>query len=456
VLGGGGAKGAAHVGVLTLLDELHIPIDCVVGTSMGARVGGTYASGQTATELEKSIRGISWADTIAFQGYRERLPMRRKVAGVTYSNSLQFGFKDGSITAPRGFINTQNVAQTIKWLVALTLVSRTLEVLIGANEKQQLATLGPGDVTIIVPMGEVGSASFDKVGEAIPMGRAAAELHRAELARYSWPAGDYAAWRAAHSRPEQRSVRLADVRIEGLDRVNREYVQAHLGLSAGEEIDRVRLSRAMDRLFALDDFESVQYALRGDPEHPTLEVQMKEKSASPNILRFDVGFAMGTDGNTAFALGSDYLRPWINALGGETHGHLQIGRTSSFGLSLYQPLDSLHQWFVEPGLYGARGWLARLRYYRSLEGLGAQADYDRLEGMVLSSVPLWGNLIMLRGMGGTSFGTDLPVYDYFVFGGRTPLGPGTLSLGATSTDDWQIVFGLGRPMEERNVADPLW
>jgi len=150
-------------------------------------------------------------------------------------------------------------------------------------------------------------------------------------------------------------VRLADIRIEGLDRVNREYVQAHLGLSAGEEIDQVRLSRAMDRLFALDDFESVQYALRGDPEHPTLEVQMREKSASPNILRFDVGFAMGTDGNTAFALGGDYLRPWINALGGETHGHLQIGRTSSFGLSLYQPLDSLHQWFVEPGLYGARG-----------------------------------------------------------------------------------------------------
>ena len=189
VLGGGGAKGAAHVGVLTLLDEMHIPIDCVVGTSMGALVGGTYASGQTATELEKSIRSISWADTIAFQVYRERLPMRRKVAGVTYSNSLQFGFKDGRITAPRGFINTQNVAQTIKWLVALTLVSRTLDVLIGASEKQQLATLGPGDVTIIVPMGEVGSASFDKVGEAIPMGRAAAELHRAELARYSsWPA----------------------------------------------------------------------------------------------------------------------------------------------------------------------------------------------------------------------------------------------------------------------------
>jgi len=88
VLGGGGAKGAAHVGVITLLEELRIPIDCVVGTSMGALVGGTDASGQTAPELQQSITSISWADTIAGKGYREKLPMRRKLAGGTCSNNL--------------------------------------------------------------------------------------------------------------------------------------------------------------------------------------------------------------------------------------------------------------------------------------------------------------------------------------------------------------------------------
>ncbi|MBL8197649.1 MAG: patatin-like phospholipase family protein, partial [Chromatiales bacterium] len=45
VLGGGGAKGAAHIGVLRVLDELRVPVDCVTGTSMGALVGGTFASG---------------------------------------------------------------------------------------------------------------------------------------------------------------------------------------------------------------------------------------------------------------------------------------------------------------------------------------------------------------------------------------------------------------------------
>jgi hypothetical protein len=105
----GGAKGAAHVGVITLLEELRIPIDCVVGTSMGALVGGTYAAGQTAPELQQSITSISWADTIAFEGYREKLPMRPKLAGVTNSNNLQFGVKDGRVTAPHSFINTQYI-----------------------------------------------------------------------------------------------------------------------------------------------------------------------------------------------------------------------------------------------------------------------------------------------------------------------------------------------------------
>ena len=50
-LGGGGAKGAAHVGVLTMLEDMRIPIDCIVGTSMGALVGGTFASGMDAQEL---------------------------------------------------------------------------------------------------------------------------------------------------------------------------------------------------------------------------------------------------------------------------------------------------------------------------------------------------------------------------------------------------------------------
>src|SRR4051812_30584996 len=52
VLSGGGARGAAHVGVLKTLEGMHIPIDAIAGTSMGAVVGGLYASGMSAAQIE--------------------------------------------------------------------------------------------------------------------------------------------------------------------------------------------------------------------------------------------------------------------------------------------------------------------------------------------------------------------------------------------------------------------
>src|SRR4029450_9860521 len=60
VLAGGGAKGGAHVGVLKVLEQLHIPVDCIAGTSMGALVGGGYASGIPAEDLEKFVTQIDW------------------------------------------------------------------------------------------------------------------------------------------------------------------------------------------------------------------------------------------------------------------------------------------------------------------------------------------------------------------------------------------------------------
>ena len=70
VLSGGGARGAAHVGVLRLLDELCVPVDAVVGTSMGAVVGGLYAAGLEPDAREAVIRGFDWID--AFVDYPRR------------------------------------------------------------------------------------------------------------------------------------------------------------------------------------------------------------------------------------------------------------------------------------------------------------------------------------------------------------------------------------------------
>jgi NTE family protein len=710
VLGGGGAKGAAHVGVLSVLEELRIPVDCVIGTSMGALVGGTFASGVEAKELEKAVRSISWQEAIARSGLRTKVPMRRKLAGNTYSNSLEFGARDGRLVAPSGLISTQNVDLTIQYLVSrsrgirdfdqlpipfravatdmqngdmvvlregdlalsmrasmavpgafapvtiggrilgdggltrnvpvdiarqtcadvviavavpnpvptaeelrspLTLMSRTLDVLISANERQQLETLGPDDVKIIIEMGGIGSASFDRVPDAIPLGREAALRHRAELERYSLPEAEFVAWRSATSRRGRESIRLAAVNVVGAERANPEFVAQTFGLQAGDVVDNRRIGDRANAVFALSDFERVAYTLEGDGEEPVLNLHLVEKPWGPNIVRFDLGFHLGTDANTAFTIGGDFLRTWINDLGGEVHGSWRFGRTSGLEASLYQPLDAEHRWFVEPGALGQRsiedifidgdavaryrfshafayleagrvfgnraelragirgggqsvdreigtpdlpeisgegygglsmrytydtrdrdvlwqdGSLVRMIYFRGEESLGAVQQYDRLEGMAMAVVPFSKNVLYLRASGGASFGSDLPIYDTFTLGGpvsmpglnlgelrgtsywagqasylqriadisyvfgqslyagfalsaadmsgrldavraepiysgafllagRTPLGPVSLSFAVTSDSEWQLMFGLGRPIEERTITDPSW
>ena len=89
VLGGGGAKGAAHIGILRVLDELRVPIDCVAGTSMGALVGGTFATGMPPAEIEREVLALDWTETVGGQGLRGRTPINVKLQQLAYSNPME-------------------------------------------------------------------------------------------------------------------------------------------------------------------------------------------------------------------------------------------------------------------------------------------------------------------------------------------------------------------------------
>ncbi len=78
VLSGGGARGAAHVGVIKVLEELRVPVDCVAGTSMGALVGGAFASGMSVPEMEQVTADITVQKLFKERPPREELAMRRK------------------------------------------------------------------------------------------------------------------------------------------------------------------------------------------------------------------------------------------------------------------------------------------------------------------------------------------------------------------------------------------
>ena len=104
VLGGGGARGAAHIGVLQELERMRVPIDAIVGTSMGAIVGGLYASGMTVEDLETTVATLDWADALSDRSERKDLSFRRKQDDEQFPINFEVGYTDGQFQFPQGVI----------------------------------------------------------------------------------------------------------------------------------------------------------------------------------------------------------------------------------------------------------------------------------------------------------------------------------------------------------------
>ena len=102
VLSGGGARGIAHIGVLRVLEELHVPIDCVVGTSAGAIIGGAYAAGSSPDEIETAIRGADWDTLLSDQPARADRSVYAKELERERIGSAEVGERGTSLLLPRG------------------------------------------------------------------------------------------------------------------------------------------------------------------------------------------------------------------------------------------------------------------------------------------------------------------------------------------------------------------
>jgi len=447
VLAGGGAKGGAHVGVLKVLEELNVPIDCIAGTSMGALVGGGYASGIPANELEKFVTTINWGKVVGSQGRRDLEPIEQKRAGATYSNEFEFGITPDGLTLPGGLVNTSNIEDLLRTYVATArmqdqfdklpipyravatdmvtgrmvvldkgdlatamrasmaipgafapvimdnmilndgglvrnipidvardlcadhvivvnlvepdinpkrlrtatqLLSRTMDVMIEANETLQLQTIRPGDVRIDVEMGDITTADFERVPDTIPLGEAAARAKAAELAKFAVPEAEYAAWRAKVTQSQEFEARLAGVRYEGLKRVNPAFLASRESLKPGDTVDATKISAEAQRMSVLQDFDSVGYRLDGDPKSPTLTWLPREKSWGPNYLKADLGLYTSADGDLTLTLYGRHVRTWVNELGAQWRNELSFGGDVLAATSFYQPIDTGQRMFFEP------------------------------------------------------------------------------------------------------------
>lgn len=109
VLAGGGAKGASHIGVLKYIEEKGIPVDFVAGTSMGALIGGLYAMGYSAMEIDSIIRSIDWNVMMS-----DNIPMgfytyTRKMYKGTYFIDIPFTGLEFLKSLPSGFLYGLNI-----------------------------------------------------------------------------------------------------------------------------------------------------------------------------------------------------------------------------------------------------------------------------------------------------------------------------------------------------------
>lgn len=90
VLSGGGARGITHVGVIKALEKHKIPIDLIVGTSIGSIVGGLYCAGYSADELEQIVKDIGWNDLFQDDTEREDLFLGQKKENDRYLLNIRF------------------------------------------------------------------------------------------------------------------------------------------------------------------------------------------------------------------------------------------------------------------------------------------------------------------------------------------------------------------------------
>jgi NTE family protein len=464
VLGGGGAKGAAHVGVLQVLDEMRIPIDCIAGTSMGALVGGIFASGTAPEEIERAIQGIDWRKVVGGQGFRDKVPIDDKIADLGNANAIEFGLRQGRLETPKGLIRTQEIDDVIRSLVstarytadfddlpipframatdmvsetsvtldrgdlatamrasmaipgafspvewddkllsdggllknlpvdvardlcadnviavwlnsappgddelttAVSLIYRSLDVVINANEQASVDSLQPDDIGIAVNTGDIRTNDFLRMSEAIDIGRAAAESQRSSLAKFSVSDDDYNAWKASLRSHDTNRPVLAGVDIIGLDRVSENYVTSLVRHSTADApFDEDLVIADVERIYASGDFERVDYRFVGTGSRPTLEIRPVEKSWGPDFVSFDYGLATDFESELLASLRADHTRTWINRYGGQWQNTIQLGQKSLLSTSFYQPIDIRQRYFID----------ATARFDNSLEDIYLDGD----------------------------------------------------------------------------------
>jgi len=126
-LSGGGARGCAHVGVLKVLEANRIPVDYIAGTSMGAVIGGLYAAGHDAADIEAFLTTADWTDMMLDEPRRSRKSFRRKEEDRLYLFDFEMGHRGLKLKMPRGYRQGRKLSNQLRAMTLPVAGARTFD-----------------------------------------------------------------------------------------------------------------------------------------------------------------------------------------------------------------------------------------------------------------------------------------------------------------------------------------
>ncbi len=451
-LSGGGARGAAHIGVLRVLEREGIAVDYIAGTSMGAVVGGLYASGMSVDELEQTITGFDWGQVFSDAPPRGDRTFRRKrdddlslakpeagvsggelklptglvqgvkfdailarltlpVAEITDFDQLPIPFRavatdigtgemvvmgsgslatalrasmsipaafaaverdgrllvDGGITnnIPIDVVREMGADVVIAVDISTPLLApdkvgtvfAVTEQLVGfmtrSNSEQRLATLTDRDVLIVPDLGTVTTASFERVGEAIVAGEAAAG-DRVDLLAGLPRGGREPGTPVVAEAPDDEVPVIDFIRIDNDSRLDDDVIASRLHVDVGQQLDVDALEQDLNRILGLGIFQNVYYRIVEADGRTGIIITAKEKAWGPNYVKLGLRLSGDLQGSNEFALGGIYTQLPINRLGGEWRTSIRIGQDPVILTELHQPLDTALRFFLGGGVRAGR------------------------------------------------------------------------------------------------------
>lgn len=156
VLGGGGARGTAHIGVLEVLERLRVPVDCLAGTSMGALVAGAWASGVSPGQMRTRMAAVDWRDLFEDNPSHAETNYRERRLAESYYPGLELGVTNDGIRAAHGVVGGQKIKLFFNTLVGADRGERRIESL-GLPVAIVATDIGTGD-KVVFRSGELSTA----------------------------------------------------------------------------------------------------------------------------------------------------------------------------------------------------------------------------------------------------------------------------------------------------------